>query len=83
MGRSAWQRRAIKVLYVGLIPLDGGVFPVYLHAYDYCPEDPMVCLCPVIASLGRAMQRQADDRQHLMAQVRLARFLSRSGPSED
>jgi hypothetical protein len=45
-------------------------FPVYLlHAYDYCPEDPMICLCLAMASLGRAMQRQADNRQHLMAQV--------------
>lgn len=40
-----------------------------LHAYDYCPEDPMVCLCLAIASIGRAMQRQSDNRHHLIAQA--------------
>ena len=30
-----------------------------LHDYDYCPDDPMVCLCLAIASVGRAMQRQS------------------------
>lgn len=45
--------------------------PVYLlHAYDYCPEDPMICLCLAVSSLGRAMQRQSDNRHHLIAQVR-------------
>ncbi|KAL6299826.1 TPR-like protein [Sparassis latifolia] len=39
-----------------------------LHAYDYCPDDPMICLCAAIASLGRAMQRQSDNRHHLIAQ---------------
>ncbi|KAF6756226.1 hypothetical protein DFP72DRAFT_894942 [Ephemerocybe angulata] len=39
-----------------------------LHAYDYAPEDPMICLCLAIASIGRAMQRQSDNRQHLIAQ---------------
>lgn len=39
-----------------------------LHAYDYCPEDPLVCLCLAIASIGRAMQRQADNRHHLITQ---------------
>ena len=39
-----------------------------LHAYDYCPDDPMVCLCLAIASVGRAMQRQSDNRQHLVTQ---------------
>jgi general transcription factor 3C polypeptide 3 (transcription factor C subunit 4) len=41
-----------------------------LHAYDYCPEDSMVCLCLAIASIGRAMQRQSDNRHHLITQVR-------------
>ena len=46
------------------------VLIVYLlHAYDYCPNDPMVCLCLAIASIGRAMQRQSDNRHHLIAQV--------------
>ncbi|KAI0315216.1 hypothetical protein OF83DRAFT_1133046 [Amylostereum chailletii] len=40
-----------------------------LHAYDYCPEDPMICLCLAIASMGRAMQRQADNRHHLITQA--------------
>ncbi|KAJ2916357.1 hypothetical protein MD484_g4072, partial [Candolleomyces efflorescens] len=39
-----------------------------LHAYDYAPNDPMICLCLAIASIGRAMQRQSDNRQHLIAQ---------------
>jgi len=39
-----------------------------LHAYDYCPEDPMILLCLAIASVGRAMQRQSDNRHHLIAQ---------------
>jgi len=46
-----------------------------LHAFDYCPEDPMICLCLAIASIGRAMQRQSDNRQHLIAQGMA--FLSR------
>lgn len=45
-------------------------FLVYLlHAYDYCPDDPMVNLCLAVASMGRAMQRQADNRHHLIAQA--------------
>ncbi|KAG9310821.1 hypothetical protein JVU11DRAFT_8674 [Chiua virens] len=39
-----------------------------LHGYDYCQEDPMICLCLGLSSLGRAMQRQADNRNHLVAQ---------------
>jgi hypothetical protein len=42
-----------------------------LHAYDYCPDDPMICLCLAIASAGRAMQRQSDNRHHLVVQVRV------------
>ncbi|KAI0072549.1 TPR-like protein [Panus rudis PR-1116 ss-1] len=40
-----------------------------LHAYDYCPYDPVVCLCLAVASIGRAMQRQADNRHHLVTQA--------------
>lgn len=40
-----------------------------LHGYDYCQEDPIICLCLAISSLGRAMQRQADNRNHLIVQV--------------
>ncbi|THH30538.1 hypothetical protein EUX98_g3645, partial [Antrodiella citrinella] len=39
-----------------------------LHAYEYCPQDPMICLCLAIASVGRAMQRPADNRHHLVTQ---------------
>ncbi|KAJ8082877.1 transcription factor TFIIIC subunit tfc4 [Marasmius tenuissimus] len=39
-----------------------------LHAYDYCPQDPMICLSLAIASIGRAMQRQSDNRHHLITQ---------------
>ncbi|KAF9481095.1 TPR-like protein [Pholiota conissans] len=39
-----------------------------LHAYDYCPDDPVICLCLAIASVGRAMQRQSDNRHHLVVQ---------------
>lgn len=45
-----------------------------LHAYDYRPDDPMVCLCLAIASIGRAMQRQSDNRHHLITQVRSMLF---------
>ncbi|EIN05645.1 TPR-like protein [Punctularia strigosozonata HHB-11173 SS5] len=40
-----------------------------LHAVDYSVDDPVICLSMVIASLGRAMQRQADNRNHLLAQA--------------
>ena len=33
--------------------------------------DPMICLCLAIASAGRAMQRQSDNRHHLVVQVRV------------
>ncbi|KAI0945905.1 hypothetical protein AcV7_010019 [Taiwanofungus camphoratus] len=46
-----------------------------LHAYDYCPYDPMICICLAIASFGRAMQRQSDNRHHLITQG--IAFLSR------
>lgn len=46
-----------------------------LHAYDYCPDDAMVCLSLAIACMGRAMQRQADNRHHLVAQVRPLLFV--------
>jgi general transcription factor 3C polypeptide 3 (transcription factor C subunit 4) len=41
-----------------------------LHAYDFCPNNPMICLGLAISSMGRAMQRQSDNRHHLIAQVR-------------
>ncbi|KAG8215367.1 hypothetical protein J3R82DRAFT_8964 [Butyriboletus roseoflavus] len=46
-----------------------------LHGYDYCQEDPMICLCLALSSLGRAMQRQVDNRNHLIAQLFLSHHL--------
>ncbi|KAH9921621.1 TPR-like protein [Fomitopsis serialis] len=57
-----------------------------LHAYDYCPDDPLICLCLAIASFGRAMQRQADNRNHLITQgmAFLSRYRTiRGAKSED
>ncbi len=47
---------------------DSGSTVYFLHAYDYSPDDPMICLCLAIASIGRAMQRQSDNRHHLVTQ---------------
>ena len=47
-------------------------YAVYLlQAYDYAPDDPLICLSLAIASVGRAMQRQSDNRHHLITQVNL------------
>ncbi|KAJ7055549.1 hypothetical protein C8F01DRAFT_994021 [Mycena amicta] len=40
-----------------------------LMAHDYCPEDPLISLSLTAASLGRASQRQCDNRHHLVAQA--------------
>ena len=47
-----------------------GCIVYLLHAFAYCPHDPLICLCLAVASIGRAMQRQADNRHHLITQVR-------------
>ncbi|KAJ7485387.1 hypothetical protein FB451DRAFT_55581 [Mycena latifolia] len=39
-----------------------------LHAYDLCPDDPMICLSLAMATFGRAMQRQSDNRHQLVTQ---------------
>lgn len=57
------------VLIKGLV--DQALSVYLLHAYDYCPNDPMICLGLAISSMGRAMQRQSDNRHHLIAQVKL------------
>ncbi|KAJ7185570.1 hypothetical protein C8R46DRAFT_382209 [Mycena filopes] len=44
-----------------------GIFYL-LHAYDLCPDDPMICLSLAMASFGRAMQRQSDNRHQLITQ---------------
>ncbi|KAG8991648.1 transcription factor TFIIIC subunit tfc4 [Tulasnella sp. JGI-2019a] len=41
----------------------------YLYqAYDLQPNDPVVCLSLAVASVARAMQRQSDNRHHMIAQ---------------
>ncbi|KAJ7029216.1 hypothetical protein C8F04DRAFT_1043456 [Mycena alexandri] len=47
-----------------------------LMAYDHCPEDPMISICITVSSLGRAVQRQCDNRHHLISQAMafLARY---------
>ncbi|KAJ7259647.1 TPR-like protein [Mycena rebaudengoi] len=40
-----------------------------LMAYDYCRDDPVICLSLAVASIGRGMQRQCDNRQHLIVQA--------------
>jgi general transcription factor 3C polypeptide 3 (transcription factor C subunit 4) len=40
-----------------------------LQAYDAQPRDAMICLDLAVACLGRAMQRQADNRHHLIVEV--------------
>ncbi|KAJ7648353.1 TPR-like protein [Mycena polygramma] len=40
-----------------------------LMAFDHCEEDPMISICMTVASLGRAMQRQCDNRHHLVTQA--------------
>ncbi|EUC58861.1 TPR-2 domain protein [Rhizoctonia solani AG-3 Rhs1AP] len=39
-----------------------------LKAYDMAPNDPVVCLSLGAACIGRAMQRQADNRNHMVTQ---------------
>ena len=72
MGRAA---RAIRARYVGFILDDSCLIwltectDYLLQAYENCPEDPVTCMSLAIASLARAMQRQADNRHHMIAQV--------------
>lgn len=40
-----------------------------LQAFGHCPNDPVICLSLAVASLGRAMQRQADNRNYMVVQV--------------
>ncbi|KAJ7033739.1 hypothetical protein C8F04DRAFT_614968 [Mycena alexandri] len=61
----------ITVLYgqmsVAAKSYQSGLFYL-LHAYDLCPDDPMICLSIAMASFGRAMQRQSDNRHQLVTQ---------------
>ena len=72
--RPATQERVTKLLCVRAQIINFTMltfFPtVYLLiAYDYFSEDPMICLTLAIASMGRAMQRQSDNRNYLVSQV--------------
>ncbi|EJD52995.1 TPR-like protein [Auricularia subglabra TFB-10046 SS5] len=40
-----------------------------MHAYELKPQDPIICLSLAIACVGRAMQRQADNRHHMIVQA--------------
>ena len=79
MGRSVSQRRVIKAPFVRDLlshtlkdDANSLLLVVYLlRAYDYCSDDPMICLCLAMASAGHAMQRQSDNRHHLVVQVRV------------
>ncbi|ELU36749.1 TPR_2 domain-containing protein [Rhizoctonia solani AG-1 IA] len=44
-----------------------------LKAYDMAPNDPVICLSLGAACIGRAMQRQADNRNHMVTQVGFCR----------
>ncbi|KAH7103837.1 TPR-like protein [Auriculariales sp. MPI-PUGE-AT-0066] len=39
-----------------------------MHAYEVQPRDPMVCFSLGVTCIGRAMQRQADNRHHMIVQ---------------
>lgn len=41
-----------------------------MHAFEVQPHDPVICLTLAITCLGRAMQRQADNRHYMIVQVR-------------
>jgi hypothetical protein len=44
---------------------------VYLiRAYDMNPYDPLICLLLAVSYIGRAFQRQADNRNYFVVQVR-------------
>jgi general transcription factor 3C polypeptide 3 (transcription factor C subunit 4) len=57
---------------------DSSMTVYLLHAYELCPEDPMICLSLAMASLGRAMQRQSDNRHQLITQVCACRLRCRT-----
>ena len=79
MGRSVSLRRVIKAPFVRdllshILKDDANslLLVVYLlHAYDYCSDDPMICLCLAMASAGRTIQRQSYNRHHSVVQVRI------------
>ncbi|KDQ11782.1 hypothetical protein BOTBODRAFT_113883 [Botryobasidium botryosum FD-172 SS1] len=40
-----------------------------IHAYELQPLDPVICLSLAVSYLGRAMQRQSDNRHHMVAEA--------------
>ncbi|KDN41099.1 hypothetical protein RSAG8_07653, partial [Rhizoctonia solani AG-8 WAC10335] len=45
-----------------------GAIYYLLKAYDMTPNDPVICLSLGTPCIGRAMQRQADNRNHMVTQ---------------
>ena len=68
---TSYQSAMCKLQYDSPLPsLTKRVDYYYLlQAYENCPEDPVVCTSLANTSLSRAMQRQADNRYHMIAQV--------------
>ncbi|THH04363.1 hypothetical protein EW145_g5576 [Phellinidium pouzarii] len=56
-----------------------------LHALDYFPNDPLICLTLAVTSLGRAMQRQSDNRNYLVTQAMgfMTKYRTIRGPTYD
>ncbi|TDL19819.1 TPR-like protein [Rickenella mellea] len=56
-----------------------------LFGYEYCRIDPVICLSLAVASIGRAMQRQADNRNYLITQALgfLTQYRSLRGSADD
>ena len=66
----ATRARSVRSMHDRPFPRSLGEHIDYLlQAYEGCPEDPVVCMSLAIASLSRAMQRQADNRHHMIAQA--------------
>jgi general transcription factor 3C polypeptide 3 (transcription factor C subunit 4) len=41
------------------------------EAHEIQPNDPLLCLSLAVSTLGRSLGRRADNRQHLLVQVRV------------
>ncbi|KZV90252.1 TPR-like protein [Exidia glandulosa HHB12029] len=54
-----------------------------MHAFELYPKDPVVCLTLAITCLGRAMQRQADNRHYMIVQAMafLTKYKALRGPT--
>ncbi|KAF9039758.1 hypothetical protein BJ165DRAFT_1406952 [Panaeolus papilionaceus] len=54
---------SVRQNYVGAKSFQNDIFYL-LHAYDYYPNNPMICLCLAFVSVGWAMQRQFDNMHY-------------------